>query len=122
MKCDEVREILPAYARESDLPPAVRRHLSSCAGCRAEMERYSALAGGLKALRSVSFEPPQGLKPRLVAIAEESDRVETARRNAIAAAAHIARNRRAYAGGAAVALGLVGAALWRARGHRPALA
>jgi hypothetical protein len=122
MKCDEVREILPAYVREQDMPPPVRRHLSSCAGCRAEMERYSALAGGLEALRSVSFDPPEGLKPRLAAIAQDSGRLEAARRNAIAAGAHIARNRRTYAGGLAVGLGLAGAALWRARGHRPAIA
>ena len=108
MRCDEVREELPAYAGgEASL--AVRRHLSTCADCRAELARYEELTSAMASLEAVTAEPPAGLKRALLAIPDEQTRVAQVRK-------HVARNRTAYLGGAgAVAVAAAGAVLLRRR-------
>jgi hypothetical protein len=69
------------------------------------------LLGGLE-MRTV--EPPPGLERALAAIPSHAGRVESLR-------THVARNRRAYLGGAAVVLaGAAGAVLVRRRRLAPA--
>lgn len=123
MNCTEAREMFPAYVREPEPSLALRRHLATCAGCRAELDRYRELVGALASLRSVSLEPPAGLEATLASIPSRVGHVEVARRNAAAARTHIARNKRAYIGGLAVVAGAAGAALWRStKARRPATA
>jgi hypothetical protein len=101
--------MLPAYLQDGEGSLAVRRHLSGCPDCRAELRRYEALAGGLHRMRSVAAEPPLSLKPALLAIPLSENRIEAVR-------THIARNRRTYAGAAAVAIaGAAGALAWQSR-------
>ena len=109
MRCAEAREMLPAYLQDGEGSLAVRRHLSGCPDCRAELRRYEALAGGLSRLRSVTADAPPSLKPALVSIPVSDNRVEAVR-------THVARNRRTYAGAAAVAIaGAAGALAWWSR-------
>jgi anti-sigma factor RsiW len=109
VRCAEAREMLPAYMQDDEGSLAVRRHLSGCPECRAELLRYEALAGVLHRMRSVAAEPPPSLKPALLAIPLSENRVEAVR-------THIARNRRTYAGAAAVAIaGAAGALACRGR-------
>ena len=116
ISCAEVREMLPAFARESEPSLALRRHLSRCPECTAELGRYRRLTSALQALESHTVEPPAGLRSALVGIPSEAGRIDAIR-------GHVARNRRVYAGGAAVALaGAAGAALWQVRRHRVAAA
>jgi anti-sigma factor RsiW len=124
MRCEEVRESLPAYVREPGSSLALRRHLDSCPGCRAEFDHYRELIANLTSLQSHSLEPPVGLKAALVAIPTEAGRLDLARRNVAAARGHISAHRGAYIGGVAVAVaGAAGAALWRnARTRRPVTA
>ena len=116
MKCDEVREVLPAYSRDGDVGLPVRRHLSRCPDCTSELTQYEALFGSLASLRTHSVKPPPELFHQLAAIPYRSSRIEGAR-------THVVRNRNRYVAGAAVATaGAVGAALWRARRTRTATA
>lgn len=116
MKCAEIGELLPAYVEDRYANLTVRRHLSRCPECRSELERYESLRSGLATMRDVHAEPPAELLATLTAIPSHGaagTRVRT----------HIARNRRAYAGGLAVAVvGAAGAALWRSRRSRLAIA
>jgi hypothetical protein len=115
VRCAEAREMLPAYLRDGEGSLAVRRHLSGCRDCRAELRRYEALAEGLSHMGAVTADPPASLKPALIAIPNTDTRVEAVR-------THLARNRRTYTGAAAVAIaGAAGAIAWRSR-RRPALA
>jgi len=113
MKCAEIRESLPAYVEDRDANLAVRRHLSRCDECRAELDEYEALRSSLASLSSVQAEVPEGLFAKLASIPEQgpaAQRVQT----------HVLRHRRAYARGLAVAIvGAAGAALWRSRRLRP---
>jgi anti-sigma factor RsiW len=116
MKCAEVQELLPAYVDDKDATLAVRRHLSRCAECRRELEEYGALLGELAAMKQAVVAPPAGLRASLVAIPDGEKPVEKV-------VTHLSRNRRAYAGGLAVAVvGAAGAALWRSRRMRPVAA
>jgi predicted anti-sigma-YlaC factor YlaD len=109
MRCAEVREVLPVSIDGGEVSLAVRRHLAGCAGCRAELASYESLRSSLASLQAVTAEPPPGLERSILAIPSLPNRLETAR-------AHVARNRRVYVGGLAVALaGAAGAAVWRAR-------
>jgi hypothetical protein len=109
MKCDEVREILPAYSRDGDVGLPVRRHLSRCPDCTSELANYEAMFGSLASLKTHTIEPPPELFHQLAAIPYRSNRIEDAR-------THVVRNRNKYATGVAVATaGAVAAALWRAR-------
>ena len=105
--------MLPALARESDPSLAVRRHLSKCASCRAELETYRSIVASLATLEMRTIAPPSGLAAKLIAIPSEASRVDHFR-------SHVTRNRAAYAGGAAAAaaaavVGAAGAFLWRSR-------
>ena len=113
MRCEEVREMLPAYAGGPDATLAVRRHLGKCPACRLEAERYEELQGALSALPAQSIVPPPQLLRSLLDIPNgPASRVATVR-------THVARNRNAYAGGLAVAaVGAAGAALWKSRARR----
>ena len=114
MRCEEIREILPAYIRgEPSL--AVRRHLARCSECRTELAQYDTVLDTLTDLQSSVVEPPRGLKQGLLAIPTQSSRVETVR-------GHVVRNRNAYLGGAVALAGVAGAALWRTRSRRVATA
>lgn len=116
MRCADVREMLPAYAGGDDVSLVVKRHLTDCRDCRAELARYEALVSDLRHLQAVTADPPAGLKTSLLAIPSSSTRLDAARVGVESARAHLARHRRAYIGGVAVALaGAAGAAVWRTR-------
>jgi predicted anti-sigma-YlaC factor YlaD len=116
MRCEEIRELLPAQEGRGEATLTVRRHLSRCPECRAELARYEALGSAMRSLESHTVEPPPGLAPALAAIPTRSGVVTGARR-------HVTRNRRAYAGGlAAIAVAGTGAVVWRARARRLAAA
>jgi hypothetical protein len=116
MECAEIRESLPAYVRDGEVGLSVRRHVAHCSVCKSELGHYVALLAGLDEMKSSVVEPPVGLVTSLIAIPTEATRVDAVR-------SHVARNRRAYAGGLAMAaVGIAGAALVRSRRSRPALA
>lgn len=115
MRCEEIRELLPAYEPEHQPTLAVRRHLASCPECRAEVESYKELAAGLRELRHVTSEVPASLTSALEAIPGKTGVVGNVR-------THVARNRAAYVGGAVALAGAVGATLWRVRSRRLAAA
>ena len=109
MRCEEVQEVLPAYARDRNASVRVRRHISSCAACSTELARYEELLAGLRMLRDETAAAPPGLVAALTAIPSGGSKLQVAR-------THVTRHRRAYLGGLAVAaVGATGAALWRAR-------
>ena len=112
MKCAEIREVLPAYADDAEATLAVRRHLSRCDDCKAELVAYNSLLDGLAELRSVTADPPPALSRALVTIPTGGGPTDLVR-------THIARNRRRYAGGIAVAVvGAGAAAMWKTRRSR----
>ena len=115
MRCEEIRELLPAYEPEQQPTLAVRRHLASCPDCRAEVEVYKGLAAGLHDLRHVTTEVPPSLTSVLEAIPSNAGVVDNVR-------THVARNRAAYVGGAVALAGALGATLWRVRSRRLAAA
>jgi anti-sigma factor RsiW len=109
MRCEEVQEVLPSYARDRNASLAVRHHISSCPNCSAELARYDELLAGLRAMRDETAPAPPGLVASLKAISSSGSRLEVAR-------THVTRHRKAYIGGLALAAaGAAGAALWRAR-------
>lgn len=109
LRCVEVQEMLPAYADEPRSDLALRRHLAGCADCSDEALRYQQMSRSLLALASETAEPPADLLPALLAVPDADNAVQAVK-------THVARNRRAYLGGAAVVVaGAAGAALWRSR-------
>jgi anti-sigma factor RsiW len=111
MRCAEVRETIPAFADEGEPSLATRRHFAKCPECRAELETYRSMLASLRSLEARPVDAPVGLVAKLIAIPREASRVDHVR-------SHVARNRAAYAGGAAAAVAVVGAAgalLWRNR-------
>ena len=116
MSCAAVKEILPAYSREGEGSLSVRRHLSRCPDCHAELTRYEHLVGSLAAMESAAVEVPNGLKSSLLSIPARGSRLESVR-------SHVTTNRKAYLSGAAVlTAGTVAAALWKSRSRSPATA
>ena len=112
MRCEEVREMLPAYAGGPDATLSVRRHLAKCSACRTEAERYDELQSSLSSMRAESIVPPPQLLRSLLDIPSgRTSRVESVR-------GHVVRNRNAYAGGLAVAALGAGAAIWKSRSRR----
>ena len=122
MRCAEARQELPAYVRDGSTSLSMRRHLLSCPDCRSELARYEDLIGSLAALRGELEEPPANLVAQLVAIPETAGLGHAVKNRAGGVVDHVLRNRGAYAGGAAVALGVAGAALLRSRSRRVAAA
>lgn len=112
MRCEEVREVLPAYPRDGEVGLSVRRHLSRCEDCSGELARYQTLLQSLQAMRSQTSEPPRELLHQLAAIPYRADRVRQVR-------THVVRNRNRYAAGVAVAALGAGAAVWQTRRSRP---
>lgn len=106
--CEDVRATLPELADEPGMSLAVRRHLSRCPECEAELEVYRSLRKAAGQLALATATPPPGLKESLFAIPADGTRLEDLR-------AHLSRNRRQYAAGAGVAVAALGAALWRSR-------
>ncbi len=106
--CEEVRAALPGAVDDAGMILAMRRHVSRCAGCSEELETYRSLRAATAGLALATAPAPPGLKDALVAIPSGTSRLDEVR-------SHLARNRRAYVGGFAVALGATGAVLWRAR-------
>lgn len=116
MRCEEVREQIPAYVDGGRTDLGVRRHLATCRDCQAELARYQSLVGALGALRERVADPPPHLVSALVAIPSSQDRLDGVKE-------HLQRNRAVYVGGLAVAAaGAAGAAVWRARARRVAVA
>jgi len=114
MTCTTVREILPAYVRDGDGSLAVRRHLSRCTDCRADLGHYEDLLGKLSSMEAATAEVPFALKASLLEIPSRAGRIETVR-------SHVTENRNAYLSGAAVLVaGALGAAVWKSR--KPATA
>jgi anti-sigma factor RsiW len=111
MRCEEVREVLPAYVRDGETSLTVRRHVARCPECKQELVRYEALLGAMSSLQSSVVEPPPALWAALVAIPKSAGSLQNVR-------AHVTRNRNVYLGGAAAAVavaGTAGALLWRSR-------
>ncbi|MGH2787442.1 MAG: anti-sigma factor family protein [Actinomycetota bacterium] len=121
MRCQEVREMLPAYAGGDEVSLPVRRHLAECPDCRAEFAGYESMLADLRSLQAVTAQPPDGLRTALLAIPSATTPIDAARVRVDSARAHVARNRKAYLGGLAVALaGAAGAAVWRSRARAAA--
>jgi anti-sigma factor RsiW len=107
--------MLPALVDGSD-SLELRRHLAGCPECKAESARYEALLGSMSALKDITEEPPAALLQALQSIPTSGGRLTGVR-------THVSRNRKAYAGTAAVlATGVAGALVWRTRSRRPAAA
>lgn len=113
IRCEEMRELLPAYADGGDASLSLRRHVSHCDGCRAELGRYEQMLNSLGALTATVAEPPPRLLSALQSIPSSETRIDQVR-------THVVRNKTAYAGGAALAFAgaAAGAALWRTRRSR----
>lgn len=116
MRCEEVREVIPAYTRDGDAGLPVRRHLSDCHDCSQELARYETLYRSLQHLKSETATPPPELFHQLAAIPYQRSRADEVR-------GHVAHHRNRYALGlGAAVLGATGAALWRSRRGRVATA
>ncbi len=105
--------MLPALVGDRSDSLEVRRHLAGCAACKKESLRYSGLRTALSGLRSITTEPPPDLLGSLLAVPRRPNRVAEVR-------SHVAKNRKAYVGGAVLLAGAASAAIWRARSHRAA--
>ena len=115
MRCEEIQEMLPGHSPDGDTTLMVRRHLASCPDCKNEAQLYEDMSESLRSLASRTVQPPAHLYRSLVDIPRSLSKRDQVR-------THVVRNKRAYAGGAAVVLGAAGAALWKSRARRPALA
>lgn len=118
MRCEEVREMLPALAGDDEVSSSldVRRHVGRCSGCADELEMLRELRATLATMPAHVVQPPPYLRASLVDIPVHGvSRLDSVRD-------HLTRNRTAYASGLAVAaVGAVGTALWRSRTKRTAL-
>ena len=122
MKCDEVREALPAYVREGHTSLSLRRHLAECGDCREELKRYEILLGSLGVLRGALARPPPYLYPAVTRIPRRAGFTDKVIWRTGGMRGHVVRNRGAYLGGVVALAGAAGAALWRTRVRRPATA
>ena len=108
LDCQEVAALLPGLVDDPGMSLALRRHVSRCTGCSAELESYRALRTATTDLVEMTAAPPPGLRDALVAIPAGVSRLSDIK-------SHVTRHRGAYAG-ALVALGATaGAAVWRSR-------
>jgi len=68
MRCEEVREQLPAYSGGELMEAGeLEVHLASCEGCSSELARYRELAYSLRSMRDRVQEPSATFQARLVA-------------------------------------------------------
>ena len=111
MRCEEIRESLPAFVDgHGDL--SVRRHLSGCADCRAEVDRYESLTAGMASLAHETVAGSPSLVAALYQIPSQQARLEVVR-------SHLSEHRKEYlAGAAAIAAAGVSAFVWRSRKGR----
>jgi hypothetical protein len=92
----------------------MRRHISGCPDCTAELARYDEMLGSLRSMRTEYAAPPPGLVSSLIAIPVNEGRLSHVR-------SHVVRNRKAYLGGLTIAaVGAAGAAVWRSRARAAA--
>lgn len=113
LSCAEIEEMLPAFVGNEEETLALRRHMARCEDCRTELSRYEEIERMLGSLAAATAEPPADLLPALVAVPQRAVGPTTALRD------HVLRNRKAYAGGLAMAVaGAAGAALWHSRSRR----
>ena len=111
MRCEEIRETLPAFVEGHD-DLTVRRHLSGCADCRAELDRYESLGTALGSLSHQTVAASPSLVAALYEIPSQQARLDVVR-------SHLADHRKAYLGGAAaLAAAGVSALVWRSRKGR----
>jgi predicted anti-sigma-YlaC factor YlaD len=111
MRCDEIRETLPAFVDGHD-DLSVRRHLSGCADCRAELDRYESLEAGMASLARETVAASPSLLATLYEIPSQQARLEVVR-------SHLSDHRKEYlAGAAALAAAGVSALVWRSRKGR----
>ena len=111
MRCEEIREALPAFADGHD-DLTVRRHLAGCPECRADLDRYEAVAHGMRSLARETVAPSAQLVSALYEIPSQQDRLDVVR-------THLAEHRKVYLGGAAaIAAAGVSALVWRSRKGR----
>ena len=111
MRCEEIRETLPAFVEGHD-DLTVRRHLSGCADCRAELDRYESLATALGSLSHQTVAASPSLVAALYEIPSQQARLDVVR-------SHLTDHRKAYLGGAAaLAAAGVSALVWRSRKGR----
>ena len=69
MRCEEVRELLPAYLDgEAARQAEIDAHLAWCANCRRELAGYRSMVRSLAALRERGAHPAPQLVERLVAL------------------------------------------------------
>ena len=108
MRCEEAREMMPAYAGDPGATLSFKRHLAGCSACRSELARYQGMLEGLHGMQNKSIEPPAELLGRLTAIPADNTALDRV-------IAHLDRNKKAYAGAAIVAVGAAGAALLKNR-------
>lgn len=105
MKCEEVRELLPAYI-DRDLHPVgpVEMHLASCSDCSAELIHYRDLMVSLAGLRETGDEPRAEFLDRMLSLIPPQMRDGMDRR---------ARYALASLGGAAIGVTAVAILWWR---------
>jgi hypothetical protein len=116
LKCSEVRELLPAYARDRAGSLNIRRHLSSCEDCRTELHRYEELIDAMGSLQHVTTEMPRAALSAILDIPSQPTRLETLRDVAGKTSEAVSSHRSAVLGGvAAAALAGAGALVWRQR-------
>jgi anti-sigma factor RsiW len=115
MNCSEVREALPGYVREEELSLPVRRHLATCAGCKADYAEYEALMRALTALASKKMSASPALIQALLSVPTRARPLYSVRH-------HVARNRTVYVGGVAAAVAGATGALLLHRRNRLAVA
>jgi anti-sigma factor RsiW len=119
MRCEELAEVVAASVDGDDSDDwRVRRHLSTCLRCQAELARYRKLVRALRGLRSEVFDPGPGLVADVLASLEEAGERHLLR-------SLLSGHKVAYVGGLAVATaGAAGALViaTRSRGRRVPLA
>lgn len=109
MNCAEVRAALPAYVRNGEISLEIRRHVSTCPGCKSELSLYELLLDALDSLESKTADVPASLTNSLVAVAAGAGTLHSLR-------SHLVRNRTVYVGSVAVAVaGATGALLLHRR-------
>ncbi|MCA1840489.1 MAG: hypothetical protein LC723_09195 [Actinobacteria bacterium] len=115
MQCREVSGYLPAYAdADNSLRTVdVDHHLSSCSGCRAELEQYRDIGKSMRTLMDEPLETPGWLLDTLTeTVVEKAERMQALRERTKQVA------QPALVGGALLAAGVAGAILVGSRRRR----
>lgn len=111
MNCREVREYLPAYVEQAGGPRAsdVEEHLTTCAGCRTELEQFRELDSLLGTLATETIGPPAWLLGTLTeTVSEKAQRIA-----AIRSKRDQLSDPKIVVGGAILAAGVAGALVVR---------